>query len=48
MTPEQFEEIRQMFLAQNRPGAAHRFPTEDSDNELCDMVLDDYRRAKIA
>lgn len=48
MTPEQFEEIRQMFLAQNRPGAAHRFPTEDSYNELCDMVLDDYRRAKSA
>jgi len=47
MTPEQFEEIRQVFLAQKRPGAAHRFPTEDSYNELCDMILRDERRATV-
>lgn len=45
MAPEQFEEVRQMFLAQKRPVAAHRLPTEDSYNELCDMILRDYDQA---
>lgn len=44
MTEGQFEEIRQKFLAENRKGAAHRFPTEESYNELCDMILKDYNR----
>lgn len=44
MTEAQFEEIRQKFLAENRKGAAHRFPTEESYNELCDMILKDYNR----
>lgn len=44
MTEDQFEEIRQKFLAENRKGAVHRFPTEESYNELCDMILKDYNR----
>lgn len=41
MSNEDFEEIRQSIIGQGLSGA-HRFPTEDSYNELCDMILKDY------
>ena len=46
MSRQQFEEIRQTFLAQKRHGAAHRFPTEQSYNELCALILADSQRTR--
>lgn len=41
MSNKDFEEIRQSIISQGLSGA-HRFPTEESYNELCDMILKDY------
>jgi len=42
MTESQYEEIRQHQLEKGI-GGGHRFPTEDSYNELCDMILKDCK-----
>lgn len=44
MSQDDYEEIRQELIRQGK-GGGHRFPTEDSYNELCDMILQDYRKS---
>lgn len=46
MTAEQFEEIRQNIIDKGLRGG-HRFPTEESYNELCDMILHDYEHVNL-
>ena len=47
MTRAQYEEIRQAMIARGEPGNGHRFPTESSYNELCELILQDSLRAPL-
>lgn len=46
MSRDDFEAIRQDLIAKGLAGA-HRFPVEESYNELCDMILKDYEGKRV-